>query len=147
MKIKQTAKSFWLAAAGALIAVPGTLALIFLEDIDWSTPERILLGTSIFFGWKLFGSHLNKAFFFRLAEKNPEIKHELILQETDERNVTIAHMAGSKAFNVMSFLFAFIIVLYAVLQVGGWFLAGLVAAFLIAQGAWIYFLIQLQKNM
>jgi hypothetical protein len=38
-------------------------------------------------------------------------------------------------------------VLYAVLQVGTWFLAGLVAAFLLAQGTWIYFLIQLHKKM
>lgn len=31
MKIKQTAKSFWLVVAGALIVIPGTLVLFLLE--------------------------------------------------------------------------------------------------------------------
>lgn len=143
MKINQTAKSFWLAAAGALIAVTGTFALFLLLK-DLSPQERILLGLNIYFGWWLFFRYLNKSVVYHVVEKYPTMKHEII---PDERNQTILHIAQSKAYEVVISLFVLLIIIYANTQLEAWFLYALIAALLLSKGAMIYFLVQMHKEM
>jgi len=146
MKARRAAKSLWIGAAGALIGVAAVLVYLF-----WATPlsplMRILLGVSAFVGFSSFGHHGAELILRRMAERDPEAEHELSVAQSDERNRTIKYMAESKAFNVMSELFGLLIMVYAVLQVGTWFLAGLIAAFLLSQGAMVYFLLRLHRQM
>lgn len=143
MKIKQTAKSFWLVVAGALIVIPGTLVL-FLLEYALSPLERILLGLGLYLGWWLFAHFLHKIVIYRRVVKHPKMKHELI---PDERNQTILHIAQSKAYEVVISLFVLLIIIYANSQLEAWFLYALIAALLLSQGAMIYFLVRLHKKM
>ena len=72
---------------------------------------------------------------------------ELEIEKNDERRIFIANAAKARAYDVMSYLFAALIVCFGLMQVELVVLLLLVAAFLFVEGVAVYQMVKLEKKL
>ena len=76
-----------------------------------------------------------------------ELAFELEVERTDERRIFIANAAKARAYDVMSYLFAALIICFGLMQVELVVLLMLIAAFLFVEGVAIYQMVKLEKKL
>ena len=98
-------------------------------------------------GSGLFGHGMGDAISERAVSKDPELKKKLDIEKKDERNITIANQAKSKAFDMMTFVFGALMVCFALMNVDMAPLLLLVFAYLLVHGCSIYYRMRFEKEM
>ena len=69
------------------------------------------------------------------------------MERTDERRIFIANAAKARAYDVMSYLFAALIICFGLMQVELVVLLMLIAAFLFVESVAIYQMVKLEKKL
>ena len=75
------------------------------------------------------------------------LRGNLEVERTDERRIFIANAAKARAYDVMSYLFAALIICFGLMQVDLVVLLMLIAAFLFVEGVAIYQMVKLEKKL
>ena len=125
-----------LLAAGAVFMKMG----MFEEIKAWP-------GVMIGVGAGLFGHSLGALIQAGTLKRHPEDVWKLQIEQTDERNVAISREAKSRAFDVMGYVYAALMLALVMMGAELMVVLLLVAAYLITYGVMIYELNRLHKEM
>lgn len=130
---------------GILILAIGLYFIKTLEDPQgvMRTLPYILVGL----GSGLFGHGMGEIISDRVLHNSPEVKRQMDITHNDERNITIQNMAKSKAFDMMTFVLAALMLSFALMQVDLKITLLLVFVYLIIHGVALYYRIKLDKEM
>lgn len=145
MTTGRKAKYVWITIGGIALVVVG---LLLLKNYSDSTGiMQVLPFICIGFGCGAFGWGAGELLRARALKGNPELALELEIEKNDERRVFIVNAAKARAYDVMSYLFAALIVCFGLMQVELVVLLLLVAAFLFVEGVAVYQMVKLEKKL
>ena len=108
---------------------------------------KALPGVMIGVGAGLFGHSLGALIQERTLKRHPEEARKLQIEQTDERNVAISREAKSRAFDVMGYVYAALMLAFVMMGAELMVVLLLGAAYLITYGVMIYELNRLHKEM
>lgn len=108
---------------------------------------KVLPGVMIGVGAGLFGHSLGALIQERTLQRHPEEARRFRIEQTDERNVAIGNEAKSRAFDVMGYVYAALMLTLVLIGADFTVILLLVAAYLIPYGVMIYELSRLHKEM
>lgn len=83
----------------------------------------------------------------RLLRRDPDLEKQQRILRDDERNVAIGDRAKARAYDAMVYVFAALILAFALMNVPLSVLLPLIAAYLCIEGIAVYFRIKLEKEM
>lgn len=98
-------------------------------------------------GSGLFGHGMGNLISERAIQSDPDLQKKLDIQKNDERNISIANKAKSKAFDMMTYVYGALMVSLAFMDVDMIALLLLVFAYLFVHGFGIYYRIKFDKEM
>ena len=98
-------------------------------------------------GAGVFGGNLGAAISNRIMIKNPQAAKQSEIEEKDERNQTIRNKAKARAYDLMIYAFAAILLAFALMQVDVYVILTLVAIYLFFVISNAYFLTKYHKEM
>ncbi len=98
-------------------------------------------------GCGAFGQGVGNLLSYQAVKNSPELQKELEINQKDERNVAIASRAKAKAFDRMTFVFAALMLSFALMGVELAAVLLLVCAYLFVQGCGIYYRCKYEKEM
>lgn len=143
MKNKNYKKQILVLLAGIIIACIG-FVLLKLNLFPYTKVVSIFF---IVIGCGLFGNNIGEILQNLAIKKNPEEYKQLKIEQNDERNISIANIAKSKAFDLMSGVFGAAMLILALLDSSILSILVLVGAYLLVHFTMIYYLIKLRKEM
>ena len=73
-------------------------------------------GLLIGMGAGLFGLSVAQIIVIVIAEKNPEYKRKVSIEEKDERNIAINNKAKAEGFNAMGYIFTILMLIFVFLN-------------------------------
>ena len=129
---------------GLLIALAGFFSIRLLD-----TPENLMRALPYLLigaGCGLFGhgvGELGRAYALR---KDPALQKQLDIEAKDERNVQLANAAKAKAFDLMNYIYAALMLAFALTGESLWVVLPLVAAYLFIEGYAIYQRVKLERE-
>lgn len=126
---------------GILLSAAGFYAVVAISDPQGIMKALPYLGIGI--GCGLFGHGLGNLGSRLAIRKHPELEKQLQIEQNDERNIMISNMAKAKGHTVMSYVFAALTLVYALLGVSYKIILPLIAAYLFVQ---IYVLVYWMKK-
>lgn len=145
MTTGRKAKYVWFTIGGIALAVVG---LLLLKNYGDSTGVmQVLPFICIGFGCGAFGWGAGELLRARALKGNPELALELEIEKNDERRIFIVNAAKARAYDVMNYLLAALIVCFGLMQVELVVLLLLVAAFLFVEGVAVYQMVKLEKKL
>lgn len=143
MKTKIT--GYVIAMIGLLLVAAGISLLKMNGD-----PQGIMLTlpyVCIGIGCGLFGHGMGKIISERAVRSNPEIQKQMEIEKNDERNIVIVNQAKGKAFDMMTFVYAALMLSFALMNIDMIAVLLLVFAYLFVHGAAIYYRFKIDKEM
>lgn len=126
-------KDVWIAAAGVLLMMVGAGLLGRIEPLAY-----VCIGL----GAGLFGQGTGELVSRWALRNSPEIRKQLEIAQKDERN-----QAKSKAFDMMTFSFGALMLVFALMQVDLAALLMLVFVYLLVHGYAVYWHCRYEKEM
>ena len=129
---------------GLMIALAGFFGIRLLD-----TPEnlmRTLPYLMIGVGCGLFGhgvGELGRAYALR---KDPALQKQLDIEAKDERNVQLMNAAKAKAYDLMTYVYAALMLAFALTGEALWVVLPLVAAYLFVEGYAVYQRVRMEKE-
>ncbi len=135
---------FLLYGAGIIIGILLTCigGFAFTED-NVKAVSGVLIGC----GSGLFGLSIASIISTYITDKNPAYKKRMVINEQDERHITIRNRAKAKAYDVMLLVIGVLILIYALLNTKLLVILLLVAAYLSISAVHIYYLSKYAKEM
>lgn len=130
---------------GIILIAGGTLLIKTLEN-----PSELMLTLSyicIGVGCGIFGHGMGNFMTIKAVQNNPEIKKQMDIIRKDERNVAISNRAKAKAYDLMTYSFGALLLVFALMGVDLVPLLLLVLIYLLIQIYAIYFRIKFDKEM
>lgn len=138
-------KHIFITVAGIVLVI---LGFVLLKGFDTSTGiMEVLPFICIGIGCGAFGWGAGTLLQRRALKNNPELAFELEVEKNDERRIAIANAAKARAYDVMNYLFAALILCFCLMGVELVVLLMLIAAFLFVEGVAIYQMVKLDKKM
>lgn len=137
--------SYLIAAGGLLFLIIGFLLLKLLL-----APQGIFLVLPYLclgLGCGAFGYGLGEIVKEKALKNDPKLKKQMEIEKNDERNIAIANKAKAKAYDVMLYVFAALMLAFALMGVEVAAVLLLTAAYLFVVGFSIYYLNKYQKEM
>lgn len=134
-----------LAAVGVALFAVG-LALIFLNP-DAEGMMTTLPYLCVGVGSGLFGGNLGTALRNRKMIHDPQAAKQLEIAQKDERNRAIRDKAKAKAYDMMIFVFAAVLLAFTLMGVDPYVVLILVAVYLFFIFTNVYFAIKYNKEM
>ena len=98
-------------------------------------------------GAGLLGQGIGQLVQRKTLQGDPELARQKAIEEGDERNIQLALRAKAKAFDLMVFVFAALLLTFALMKVDLTAILLLVGAYLLVQGYAVYCRIRLEKEM
>lgn len=98
-------------------------------------------------GAGMFGGNLATTLRYRTAMKNPQFEKQAAIDEKDERNRAIRDKAKSRVYDLMVYVYAAILLAFALLQVDIYVVLTLVAVYLFFIFSNVYYLSKYNKEM
>lgn len=98
-------------------------------------------------GTGVFGYNLGELLKFAAVKKDPAAAKQIEIETKDERNVTIALKAKSKAYDLMTMVFAALLLAFAMMSAELYIILTFTAAYLFIVGTNAYYLIKYRKEM
>ena len=129
---------------GLLIALAGFFSIRLLD-----TPENLMRALPYLLigaGCGLLGhgaGELGRAY---ALGKDPALQKQLDIEAKDERNVQLANAAKAKAFDLMNYIYAALMLAFALTGESLWVVLPLVAAYLFIEGYAIYQRMKLERE-
>ncbi len=124
------AAGLWLLRSGAPLAAVRTL-------------PYLCIGV----GCGLFGHGAGELLAARAVKGDPALQKRLEVERADERNQAIANKAKGKAFDQMTFVYAALMLTFALMEVELAAVLLLVAAYLFVEFSAVYYRCKLEKQM
>ena len=143
--MKKKNSSYIIAFTGLLLLA---LGLILLKSID--NPQGILLilpYICIGLGCGAFGHGLGDIVNNKVTKNNPQLKKQMEIEKNDERNIAVANKAKAKAYDIMLYIFAALMIAFALMGIDLAPILLLVAAYLFVVGFFIFYLNKYNKEM
>jgi hypothetical protein len=98
-------------------------------------------------GCGIFGHGMGEILRWKAIKNHPEVEKQIIIEEQDERNTTIANRAKAKAYDMMIFIFGALMLAFALMGVDIAAVLLLVFAYLFVAGYSIYYRSKYEKEM
>lgn len=129
---------------GVILLAAGVLLFIFWQPQNsWQALPFICVGT----GCGLAGGSMGELLRLRRIKKRPEEGAWLEIEKRDERNIALNNRAKGKAFDLMLYVFAAMLVMLALFNAPLWITLCMAAAYLFILGSYIFYLSRYQKDM
>ena len=114
---------------GVILIIMSVMSLFFLREAGYT---YTVAGYVVFgIGFGLLGDALGRFSVMRLERNNPERMKAIRAEKSDERNIAIDEKAKAKAFSFMTYLYAVVLVVLAIMRVELKALLIMVAAYLL----------------
>ena len=129
---------------GILMTVGGVVLIRTVGE-----PEGILHALPyicIGLGCGIFGQGLGDLLARKAYRKYPELERQLEIERLDERNVMIGDRAKARAYDLMIYVYAALMLAFALMGESLWVVIPLVIAYLFVQGYAIYQRVRLEKE-
>lgn len=135
-----------------LIAIAGIILLgiglyLVKSNIDPQGFLKSLPYICIGLGCGIFGHGMGNLISRKLIKTDPNLERRIEIDKNDERNITIANRAKSKAYDLMTFVFGALMITFALIRVDMVAVLLLVFAYLFVQGYAIYYRCKYDKEM
>ena len=98
-------------------------------------------------GCGLFGHGIGNIINSRIMHNNPGLKKKIEIEQKDERNIVIQNSAKAKAYDMMIFIFAALMISLALMNVDMRVILMLVVSYLFVVGYSVYCRIKFDKKM
>ena len=98
-------------------------------------------------GSGLFGLSVAQLIIIIIAEKNPEYKRKILIEEKDERNMAINNKAKAKGFDAVGYILTILMLIFVFLNADLSIILLLVFAYLLVYGVFIFYLTKYTKEM
>ncbi|WP_319001035.1 DUF6442 family protein [Clostridium algidicarnis] len=95
----------------------------------------------------IFGHGMGNYISYKAIKGNPEVKKQLNIDKSDERNIEIANKSKAKAYDIMTFVYVALIVCFALMGIDIIAILLLVFTYLFVQGYGIYYRCKYEKEM
>lgn len=115
-----------------------------------SDPQGIMLAlpyVCVGVGCGLFGHGMGDLVSERAVRGNPDIRKKIRIEKNDERNIAVADRAKGKAFDIMTFVFGALLLVFALMGIDMVAVLLLAFAYLFVHGSFICYRIRLEKEM
>lgn len=139
------AKLWFCVVCGALFAILGVLLLRGVPALPETWSVLPYLGIGI--GCGAFGYGLGELLAAAAVKKDPDMAKQLEIEAKDERNVMLGNAAKAKGYNVMTYVFAALMLAFALMKASWMILIPLVIAYLFIQFYTVYCRIKMEKEL
>lgn len=138
----KNSKSIVISILGVLLCGIGFYLIKSLMDPQGiiKTLPYILVGI----GCGMFGHGIGDLINKKVTAKNPELAKQIEIDQKDERNIMITNMAKAKGYDIMTYVFAALMLAYALMGASMEILIPFVIAYLFVQFYAMY--IRLRKD-
>lgn len=143
--MKKRLSSTIIAISGIALIVCGVVLIKTLENLNeyMLTLSYICIGV----GCGVFGHGMRNFITIKTAHQNPEFQKQMDILRKDERNVAISNRAKSKGYDLMTYAFGALILVFALMGVDLIPLLLLVFTYLAVQLYALYHRIKFDKEM
>jgi hypothetical protein len=132
-----------LAVIGAALFCIGGFGI----KLEWLAGLRVLAVVFIGVGCVIFGHSFGTILQTKIMEKHPAETRKIEIEQKDERNIMIQNVAKSKAFDAMGYIYAALMLIFALLNFDYIVILFLVGSYLTVYGIMIYYLSRLRREM
>lgn len=139
----KTTKNIAAVSIGILLVGVG----LFFLKADPQSVNQVLPYICIGVGCGVFGHGAGELMAKCALRKDPQVLRRIEVEKNDERNLAISARAKGKAFDLMTFVFSALMLVFALMEVELKALLLLVFAYLFVQGTSVYYLVRYQKEM
>ena len=145
MKQYKVGRYVFLSVVGFVILSVGLVLIKLLPEGDGIL--KILPFLCVGVGAGVFGGNLGAAITSRIMIKNPEVAKQSEIAQKDERNQAISSKAKARAYDLMIYVYAAILLAFALMQVDKYVILTLVAVYLFFVFTNIYYVTKYHKEM
>ncbi|MEN6313312.1 MAG: hypothetical protein ABFD25_03580 [Clostridiaceae bacterium] len=145
MKQYKVGRYIVLSVIGFMIFGAGLALVKLLPDADGIL--KVLPYICVGVGSGIFGGNLGTAIKNRVALQNPQIIKQVEIEKKDERNRAISDKAKAMTYDRMIFIYAAILLAFALMQVDMYVILTLVAVYLFIIFSNVYYLTKYHKEM
>lgn len=143
--MKKRGKRIWITALGLALAAAG---LVLAKAGFWAggaleTLPFVLVGI----GCGAFGNGLSVLMTHAAIGNDPDLARQIEVEAKDERNTALAEKAKGKAYDAMVFLYAAVLLAFALMKVELAAILLLVCAYLFVVGYGVYVRLKLEREM
>lgn len=138
-------KYYIMTAIGILVLI---LGLYLVKTTD--APQAFMAAFSyvcIGFGCGIFGYGMSSIISNKILQKNPDLQRQNEINEKDERNIIISNRAKAKAYDLMSFVFGVLMLIFALMNVDMIAIILFCFVYLFLHGYEIYYHCKYEKEM
>lgn len=145
MKQYKIGRYVLLAAIGFIIFAFGLIMIKSFPESEgiFKTLPYICIGVGV----GIFGSNLGTALKNKTVINNPAAARQIEIELNDERNQIISNKAKARAYDLMLYAYAAILLAFALMQVDIYVILTLTAAYLLYIFVNVYFLAKYHKEM
>jgi Ca2+/Na+ antiporter len=93
------------------------------------------------------GSGIGRIVSLKRQKKNPDFERQMEIEKKDERSIAISNRAKAKAYNTMIYVFAALLLTFALMRVNKAAVLLLVAAYIIVIASNVYWHFKYSKDM
>ena len=140
----KTARQYLIAGGGILLFILG-----FVLIKSFPQPQGMMLALPylcIGVGCGLFGHGLGDIINRRVLQSDPALARRREVEERDERNVSHANRARARGFSMMTYVFAALMLAYALMGASPEIVIPFVIAYLFVHGYAVWFRLKLDRE-
>ena len=145
MKQYKVGRYVFLSAIGFVIFIAGLVLIKLLPGADGILKTLPYLCVGV--GAGIFGGNLGTAIKNKVMLKNPESAKQIEIEQKDERNQAISNKAKARAYDLMIYVYAAILLAFALMQIDMYVILTLVAVYLFFVFINVYYLTKYHKEM
>jgi hypothetical protein len=145
MKERKAGRYVFLCVIGLILFGGGLAATKLLPEGEGILKELPYLCVGV--GAGLFGGNLGAAIAVRAMQKNPKLAKQQEIEERDERNQMIRVKAKAKAYDLMIYAYAAVLLAFSLARVEMYIILTLVAMYLMVVFTNVYYLTKYHKEM
>jgi hypothetical protein len=145
MKSYKIVRYIVFAVIGAIVFGAGLAFLLLFPEMNRTL--KIFSYLCVGIGAGILGGNTGTAVRNGTILKNPQLAKRVEIEEKDERNQSIINKAKSRAYDLMLFAYAAILLAFALMQVDMYVVLTLVAVYLFIVFSNVYYLSKYQKEM
>lgn len=108
---------------------------------------RILPFVFVGVGSGIWGHGMGELISQKALKKNPDLEKKIEIEKNDERNIVIGNLAKAKAYDMMIYLFAVLMIVFTLMGINLTAILLLVFAYLFVIGYGIYYRYKFDKEM
>lgn len=143
--MKSKFKGYLISLVGLIIFAAGIYLVITQTDAQgiMKTLPYVCIGV----GSGFLGSGIGSTISIKAGQKDPEFEKKMEIEKKDERNVAISNRAKAKAYHTMIYVFAALMLTFALMGVDTVAVLLLVIAYILVIFSYVYWHYKYNKEM